>query len=298
MICKNCGAELKENSAFCHICGAKLEPGEMPTQAVTPVPSGSRIPTDDRPRKANKAVVIAEVLGTILLAVFVCIYIFRPIQDFESDPVRSGLGRLADSAQKYLTEMPKATKAPTGKPTGEPTKAPTEAPANVPTATPTPTQVPKYTGKGFYMEDGILKVDGQLFGKTWDELNQRLPGGLPELEYWEWSAVPLDWCGFEYNGCSGSLFFEHNRLVGVRFEEQIPKNAIPESLQDRADQAFGNASYYWFNNDSGLNYEIDWYYIPGFNGEYDIFLNPYGGNYYVCQQYTSDAFSGVSIQSR
>lgn len=62
---------------------------------------------------------------------------------------------------------------------------------------------------------------------------------------------------------------------------------------------FGEYRTYWYRAEEERIIEYDWDCTVGSStGEYAIFLNTYDNLYHVCQQYTSAAFTGNSIQSR
>lgn len=148
------------------------------------------------------------------------------------------------------------------------------------------------------MVNGILQVDDKLFGMTFEELREYLAVEIADPIPWEWSSVPMDYNGILYSDDNSYVvFFENNRLVGVRTESEIPENAIPSELLDKATAAHGNYVNYWYYQDTKQVFEYDWnQVVNGRVGEYAIFLNPYDNINHICQQITSADFSGGSIQ--
>ena len=61
-------------------------------------------------------------------------------------------------------------------------------------------------------------MDYQLFGLTKEELSETL-GVIPPLQYWGYSRVSLDYCDYKAeNGRMYTLYFEKDKLIGVRYE--------------------------------------------------------------------------------
>lgn len=268
----------------------------------TPVPPTST--TDEMTvnrKKPNLLVLLIEAVLAIGILIAAYFWIMKPAEEYKES--RKDIYKKSDDYVKNTAnDTPTPTRKATPKPTA--TQAPTHTPAATatprPTPSPTPTPIPLSTdtGDAFVMKDGIMHVDSTLFGRTYEECNEYFYGAIPPLMDWEWSSVPLTYNGVEYtNGLSYSLFFENNRLVGIRYEVEIPDYQIPEDLLTHAIQDFGkyDDTYY---SDTYVPMEYTWDNAGDVRGEYAIFLNPYGGKNYVCQQYTYRTFTGGSIEYR
>ena len=266
----------------------------------TPVPPTST--TDEMTvnrKKPNLLVLLIEAVLAIGILVAAYFWIMKPAEEYKES--RKDIYKKSDDYVKNTaTDTPTPTRKATPKPTATP--APTHTPAATPrpTPSPTPTAIPLSTdtGDAFVMKDGIMHVDSTLFGRTYEECNEYFYGAIPPLMDWEWSSVPLTYNGVEYtNGLGYSLFFENNRLVGIRYEVEISDYQIPEDLLTHAIQDFGkyDDTYY---SDTYVPMEYTWENAGDVRGEYAIFLNPYGGKNYVCQQYTYRTFTGGSIEYR
>ena len=245
----------------------------------------------------NKKILIAELIATVIASVAIVFYVMNPFGESWTD--------LERDRQKKQEEQQPVTQAVTDTPTKEPvTQAATEAPTKEPVTPDPPTSVPnppaKDDGSTFGMDGGILVVKDEIFGLTYSDLNRYFGGKLPAAQSWDWSQVPLTYLDFTYSdGRSYVLYFENNRLIAVREEHEIRSDAIPDTLLNAARGRFGESRLNWYQSDTGKIVEYDWDYVIGSEkGEYAIFLNPYDGINHVCQQYTSAAFTGGSIQSR
>lgn len=308
MFCYRCGAELPDGSKFCNMCGAMQEgapaaaaeaapasaaPAQVNYAAeAAPVATVAPAAPEKQGKPLNKTLILIEIIGTILLAAFTVWYVL-----FSNEAYR--MPRYA--AVSTPTPTPKkATPTPTPKKaTPTPAKKPTTTPKPAATATPTPTQAVRADdGTSFAMVNGILTVRDDVFGMTYEELNDYVGGTIPELISWDYSTVPMMYNGFDYtDGNSYVLFFEKNRLVGVRTESTIAKNEIPTDLYNRAVALRGGHDHYWYYQETGQVSEYDWYIsIKGRKGEYAIFLNPYDDTNHICQQVTSPDYSGGTIQ--
>ena len=246
----------------------------------------------------NKKILIAELIATVIASVAIVFYVMNPFGESWTD--------LERERQKKQEEQQPVTQAATDTPTAGPvTQAPTEAPTKEPVTPDPPTSVPnppasQDDGSTFGMDGGILVVKDEIFGLTYSDLNRYFGGKLPATQNWDWSQVPLTYLDYTYSdGRNYVLYFENNRLIGVREEHEIRTDAIPDTLLNAARGRFGESRLNWYQADTGKIVEYDWDYVIGSEkGEYAIFLNPYDGINHVCQQYTSAAFTGGSIQSR
>ena len=240
--------------------------------------------TEDK-KTGYRGVIIGLVSAVVVLAVVVVILLVKPSakKNEKNDSTTSTLNITTESKKEDTTAAP-ATEAATE----EVTEAVTENPT-----------VNTDKGGSFMIVNGILSVDNSLFGKTYDELNEYFNYDLPSLTYWEWSEVPLDYLDYFYSdGNKYTLFFENNKLVGVRYETQVYDLKIPGDLFDAAKDRFGDYDMYWYYEDTNQDCEYDWNVkINTKTGMYAIFLNSYDDNYYVAQQYTSGDYSGEYIQN-
>ena len=77
MFCKNCGKEMKNGSAFCPECGAKLELNETvqanPIEANTPQPDIANIGDTASVRKMSKGkIILIAVFAILIIIVIAC----------------------------------------------------------------------------------------------------------------------------------------------------------------------------------------------------------------------------------
>ena len=286
MFCNRCGAELPDGSKFCNMCGAMQEAASVTSSPVAPVMPAT---PEKQTRPLNKTFIAVEIIGTILLAALTVWYVAFSNRGYSFPRYASSAATPTPTPKKATPTPKKATPTPTKKPTAtpKPTNTPTPAPA-----------VRVDDGTSFAMVNGILVVRDDVFGMTYEELNEYVGGTIEELMSWDYSTVPMMYNGFEYkDGNSYVLFFEKNRLVGVRVESTIAKNEIPTDLYNRAVALRGNHDFFWYYQENGQVFEYDWHIqIKGKKGEYAIFLNPYGDVNHICQQITSPDYSGGTIQ--
>ena len=91
MFCKNCGAQLKDNDAFCSSCGSKCEPQSTPPQSTPPqnmYVQGINPPHE----KSNKNIVLYIIIGVLAVALIVVtgLFIFKdnkPVSEIKPDSV-------------------------------------------------------------------------------------------------------------------------------------------------------------------------------------------------------------------
>lgn len=246
---------------------------------------------DTEDEALNKKILIAELVLTLIASVAVLFYVTDPLGESWAD---------IETRRKERSTYTTATPTPTPADTNPAEPTPKEiTPAATATPTPTPS-VKKDGGNTFHRENGILIVENEIFGMTYSDLNRYFNGKLPNTQSWEWSQVPLTYLDYVYtDGVKYTFYFENNRLVAVREEHEIGTNEIPESLLVAAKKVHGDYRMYWYKAEEDWMYEYDWDCTVGNGmGEYAIFLNPYDNVYHICQQYTSAAFTGFSIQSR
>lgn len=86
MFCKNCGAQLKDNDAFCSSCGSKCEPQSTPPQNM--YVQGINPPHE----KSNKNIVLYIIIGVLAVALIVVtgLFIFKdnkPVSEIKPDSV-------------------------------------------------------------------------------------------------------------------------------------------------------------------------------------------------------------------
>ena len=292
MFCRRCGAEIPDGSAFCNRCGAtQAEPAAV-TEPQTPAnPVGPAEPQTPAPKKANKTVLLGIGIATLLLAGLI---VWLGVFPFGVDTGRH-------EPTPLVQRTPTPTHAPNKAATDAPTPTRKVTPTKAPTATPTeaPDYQPFDDGYLFMMDQQILTVDERLFGLTFEELNNILDVPLPAKMAWEWSSVPLEYLGYTYSdGNVYILYFEKNRLIGVRTEDVISENAFPQALLNKILEHFGDGYTYWYYKDNGKTFEYNWKVkIKGKTGEYAFFLNPYDNINHICQQLTSADYTGGSIQS-
>lgn len=267
------------------------------TQAP-PSPSADEMTVNQK--KPNLLVLLIEAVLAIGILIAAYFWIMKPAEEYKES--RKDIYKKSDDYVKNTaTDTPTPTRKATPKPTA--TQAPTHTPAATatprPTPSPTPTPIPLSTdtGDAFVMKDGIMHVDSTLFGRTYEECNEYFYGAIPPLMDWEWSSVPLTWNAVLYTDGRGyTLFFEHNKLIGIRDEAEIPSYHIPDDLLQNAINTFGQCDQVIYGDSGPIEYI--WYNVGDVRGEYAIFLNPYDNKNYVCQQYTYRTFSGTSIEYR
>jgi len=243
----------------------------------------------------NKKILIAEIVLSLIASVAVLFYVTDP---FGESWTELETERKERNASANVTPTPADSDPATPTPNADVTDPATPTPKEI---TPAGKPSPKMdNGNTFRRENGILLIEADIFGMTYSDLNRYFNGKLPATQGWEWSSVPLTYLDYIYSdGIKYTFYFESNRLVAVREEHEISSNAIPESLLVAAKKVFGEYRTYWYRAEEDRIIEYDWDCTVGSGtGEYAIFLNTYDNLYHVCQQYTSAAFTGISIQSR
>lgn len=127
-----------------------------------------------------------------------------------------------------------------------------------------------------HVENGMFFVDDEIFGKTYEEVNQLFDGKMPALQPWEWDGGYDRYVDYTVDGKLFAFFFRDNRLSGIRYE--IVSDDLGQARMDAYTKAFGSyterkredGSVIPFgDHGSGYRFTTDSGYLDVFYNDYD-----------------------------
>lgn len=307
------------------------QPERPPSNPARPMPGGSQFSKQMvNPQKqpiSRAMIILVSVCAVLFLSVIgLVIYIVagkdkgnenagKNVAESISDEDKNAVGSVTEEEKP---ETPELTEEVTEKPTEEVTEKPTEeVTEEVKTASDdkADTAENKQASNGvelFEIRNGILVVEGALFGKSYDEVKAR----VESLGYNYSLAEPMDWEHSDREGVKSNyidvddrhslgLYFFNDILVCIIYEEKGYDNL--RELESRASSMYGALNTWEINDaDTGellevyVDYNADSATVAdSMKGTYSIFLNYYDDGTYTVfrdqQVFSTERYPGNYI---